>query len=247
MAYNTISVNGVVPPFYNMIKQKLVKDPLFSFYIKHSGGKSDEGGELIFGGIDKSKYIGEIKYAPVTRKGYWEVKLNEIYINGEAQQIQGHAAIDTGTSLIGCPVDQADLINAMIGAEKGFKGIHVVDCKSLPNLPEISFKLGDHTFSLSPEDYILQTPAGCVSAFMGIDIPAPAGPIWIVGDAFLRKYYTVYDLGNNRVGFAEAKKFQEFNKEEQEEGEGKEESRGIKQEIMGEISDQEMIKILNAG
>lgn len=243
MAYDTISVNGVVPPFYNMIKQKLVKDPVFSFYIKHSNSNEEEGGELIFGGIDKSKYEGEIKYVPVSRKGYWEVPMNDLYINGQSQNIQGHAAIDTGTSLIGCPTEQADLVNAMIGAEKGFKGIHVVDCKSLPNLPTISFKLGDYKFSLSPEDYILQTPAGCVSAFMGIDIPAPAGPIWIVGDAFLRKYYTVYDLGNNRVGFAESKKSLNYDEEM-----GPDSDSEMKDpSSLGEISDQEMIKMLNIG
>jgi saccharopepsin len=28
---------------------------------------------------------------------------------------------------------------------------------------------------------------------------------WIVGDVFLRRYYTIYDLGKNAVGFAKAK------------------------------------------
>jgi hypothetical protein len=37
------------------------------------------------------------------------------------------------------------------------------------------------------------------------DFPESLSNLWIVGDVFLRKYYSVYDLGKNRVGFAPAK------------------------------------------
>ena len=42
----------------------------------------------------------------------------------------------------------------------------------------------------------------CLSAFSPQDIPSPRGKLWVLGDAFNSVYYTVYDFGRHRVGFA---------------------------------------------
>ncbi|KAI8056926.1 endopeptidase [Syncephalis plumigaleata] len=205
LGYDHISVKGVIPPFYHMVDRKLIDKPLFSFWLNDvkSGG---EGGELVFGDTNPDHYTGDIHYAPVTRKGYWEVKLEKVQFDGEDTGLDPvGAAIDTGSSLLVVPTDLAEMINKQIGAKKGFNGQYTVKCSRVPSLPDFTLTFNKKDFVLKGQDYILEVQGECMSGFMGMDIPAPMGPLWIIGDVFLRKYYTVYDLKNDRVGFAKSK------------------------------------------
>lgn len=55
-----------------MVKQGLVKEPVFSFWLNRNP-QADEGGEIVFGGVDPNHYKGKHTYVPVTHKGYWQV------------------------------------------------------------------------------------------------------------------------------------------------------------------------------
>jgi hypothetical protein len=86
---------------------------------------------------------------------------------------------------------------------------YVADCSKIDSMPTLELKIANEDFTLAGKDYILQITQGgetqCLFGMQGIDIPAPAGPLWILGDVFLRKYYTLFDYEANRLGFALAK------------------------------------------
>ncbi|KAF9950106.1 Vacuolar protease A [Mortierella alpina] len=206
LGYDTISVLGVVPPFYSLVNQKLIDEPIFGFHLANNDENNGaSGGQMTLGGVDPNLYEGELQWHDVRRKAYWEISLNKIKLGNEEVELNAGGVIDTGSSLIVLNTELADMINMQIGAKKNWAGQYTIECDQVAGLPTFSFFFGETEYQLEGEDYVLKAGGSCVSGFMGMDFPEAMGDLWIVGDVFLRKYYSVYDLGKNRVGFAPAK------------------------------------------
>ncbi|KAI9659247.1 MAG: Vacuolar protease A [Trizodia sp. TS-e1964] len=199
LGYDSISVNRVVPPFYRMIEQKLLDSSVFAFYLSST---EDDESEVVFGGINKNHYSGEITTIKVSRKAYWEVDLDAVTFGDDVLELQNTGAVlDTGTSLIVFPTDVAELLNSQIGAKKSWNGQYTVECSKRANLPDLSFTLTGHKFTIGPYEYILEVQGTCISAITGLDFSSTR-PLYILGDAFLRRYYSIYDLEKNTIGLA---------------------------------------------
>lgn len=55
-----------------MLLQRIVTQPIFSVWLNRDT-KSRLGGEILFGGVDSTRFRGQRTYVPVAQNGYWEV------------------------------------------------------------------------------------------------------------------------------------------------------------------------------
>jgi cathepsin D len=207
MGWPAISVDNLTPVFQNMIAQGAVPEPVFAFHLGHKNGQK---GELVLGGIDATHFSGDLHYVPLSSESYWELGLDGMSLGGKPVTAVKTAILDTGTSVLAGPTAEVHKIAKMVGAHPvlpfgPFKKEFVVDCKKLSSMPTLNIKLGGKDFSLKPEEYVIDIAGTeCLFGFTGIDMPPSIGPLWIMGDVFLRKYYTVFDVGQKRVGIAPA-------------------------------------------
>jgi len=198
LAFPVLSVNKVPTPFENMCEQGLVDECVFAFYL---GNSEEDLGELTFGGVDSNYYTGSFNYVPLSHATYWEIEMSDVTLNGESMTDVTKAIVDSGTSIITGPSDDIAALAEAVGAtELGTTGEYLMNCRG--NHPSITFTIDGNDYTLTAEDYLIPDGAICLFGFMGLDIPAPTGPLWILGDVFMRKYYTVFDYTNHQVGFA---------------------------------------------
>merc|ERR1712032_995195 len=202
LGFKSISQYQIPTPFESMIDQKLIDEPVFAFYLQQDASKQ---GELILGGFDKSHYTGELVDVPLTSETYWAVSLDAMKYGGSSVVSSPmKAIIDSGTSLLAGPKDAVAALAKQAGAKLVAGKEYTIDCSKKSSLPDLTVTLGGEDFTLTPDDYVLSVSGQCLFAMMGIDVPAPMGPLWIMGDVFMRKYYCIFDYGNKKMRMAPA-------------------------------------------
>lgn len=195
LAYGTISVDKL-PTF---IDSSDLTDKSFAFYLH----ENPEASYLTLPGYDQAAVNGqEFQFHNVVEQRYYSLNLTGIKKGDAKIPSDGYkAVIDSGTSVL---VGPNTLVKPLI------EGITVNDdCSGIDALPTITFQIDGIDYPLTPNDYVLKVTQGsdteCVLAVMGQDFPS-GFDYFILGDTFMRKYYSYFDKKNNRVGFISSEK-----------------------------------------
>jgi len=198
MGWDSISVDGVQTPVQALVASGKLAEPVFGFYIG-----DNRNGELTLGGVNSDYFTGEFTYVPLKSKSYWEIALEGVKLNGDVvDSTTVNAIVDSGTSLMAGPTTVVKGIAKKLGATGILGKEYIIGCNKEF---EVAWTIDGQDYSFKNTDMNIADGPLCIFGMMPIDIPAPRGPLWILGDIFMRKYYTKFDVGQERIGFAPTK------------------------------------------
>lgn len=203
MAWEKISVLKEPPVLDLLVKQGQVEHNSFSFYLTKKAGQ--DGSALVLGGVNPKYYTGEFKYYPLSLELYWGLAMDDVIFNGTSYKTGKLLGIvDSGTSVIIGPSKVVEKMTAAFGKGRQKQ----VDCSTVPSLPHLDFVIGGDKWTLEGKDYVLEVDQGgkavCIVGILGLDLPPQLGEAFILGDSFMKAYYTHFDHDGERVGFARA-------------------------------------------
>ncbi|KIO31953.1 hypothetical protein M407DRAFT_67266, partial [Tulasnella calospora MUT 4182] len=209
LAFPTIAQTGATPWFINLANQGLLSSNVVSFYLSRQGA---DGSELCVGCIDTAKFTGEPEYFPLTpgnaSQKYWDIASQGFTYNGNLVTQAMTATIDSGTALIYLPPSQAAALYAKVpGIQAAADGTAwTFPCANAGSIGTFGIMFSSGTvFNINPTQFnagpIAQGSDQCSGAIMS---SGKEDNTALVGDAFMSTWYSVFDYGNMRVGFAQA-------------------------------------------
>ncbi|KAF0553708.1 acid protease [Gigaspora margarita] len=201
MGFNNLSSIKTPTTFSNMVEQKAVKDPCFGIYLERSDDAGHRG-SLTLGGIDKTKFTGNLNYNNVSKfngnYSVWIIDVDDISINGHKLNFKTKKAIfDTGNDLILMPDKDAKIYHKFINGSSFNNGTYFVPCRTTDL---VAYIIGGISYNIDQSDLV--TGSYCYSSVQ----PAGDGDTWTFGDPFLRNVYSVYNIKNYSIGLAPVSK-----------------------------------------
>jgi len=222
---NDLSFANVQNPFSMMVSQGLLDSNIISLALGATvGGVRSLPGEIMFGGINDDFYEGEIVRIPLTNvrdpdtdpdatppllNGTWQVEARAV-ASGETKEekisLDGYTArIDSSYPFVILPQGAYDRLKAVIQPDRIPWFTETIDCQRRANLPDVIFDLGGNSFTLTPYDYTLEMMLGdygvrCLFAFQPWDMQEGQRDVIVLGSAFLRAFYSIFDFDNRQLG-----------------------------------------------
>ncbi|GAA5814389.1 hypothetical protein MFLAVUS_007885 [Mucor flavus] len=178
------------PPFQSIIDQNLIDKPIFGIYSQHNAGEID------FGGVDTSRFEGEISYVDNIDTSYWMMSVDKFEFQ-DKEFLSRKAIIDSGSTLIIMNKQDSTLYHSVIpGATSNGDGTWSFPCKSVNNLDPLLIQMGETTLTI-PTDKLFLTPisstsTNCLSGVSNQEMEHEN--TWILGDVFMRNFYTVSSI-----------------------------------------------------
>ncbi|CAK67179.1 unnamed protein product (macronuclear) [Paramecium tetraurelia] len=196
--------------------QHQIDKRIFAFFLNSIPEHINNASVLFIGGYDTHYMSSEVKYVKLDKTDSWSVKLNNVQLNKKVLIKDVSALIDTGTSLIVVPTHQFTSILSILRDDyKQFcqYSQYQIKCScpdgDFSHFPEFELNFeGDLSLQLHPSDYIQIDVSVCVLSFT-----KSSNSYWILGDTFIRKHVTVFDIDNKQIGFAKLAAFEKQSKQ----------------------------------
>ncbi|KHJ93986.1 eukaryotic aspartyl protease [Oesophagostomum dentatum] len=193
---------GSEPFIKSAIRQGALKQPLFTVFLHPDPvNYGHPGGAITYGSIDKINCGSIIGYKNIYGGGY-QFDINGFSL-GEFEYNVKSTAEANFDAMIAAPSDVvvgiAKLVNATYS--KAIKA-YAIDCDS--QFPDLKIKTDSGIYTIKHNNLIIKLNNDkCILAMKPVEKTAISSE-FALGIPFMRQYCTIFDIGQQRLGFAEA-------------------------------------------
>jgi Eukaryotic aspartyl protease len=201
---------------YALASSGVIASPAYSLFLNSFDATT---GTILFGGVNKAKYEGELETLPVlpVYDNYYSlaIALTEISIEGSSGKVVTTTknlplavSLDSGSTLTSLPQELVDAIYTAIDATYDSKlGYAYVNCSTTSDVAgNITYAFSGATVTVPMSQLVFEVEdAGFPEGTCAVGIVPSEPGVNILGDSFLRSAYVVYDLANNEISLANAK------------------------------------------